>query len=280
MTFSDVITRIKRRLPNRTALAAGWLHYRLALSLLTRIPVPAPWPADLKWGVLTGWFPAVGLTIGLLMMAAGWGWAHIADPFPLIGGGLVLALWVVLTGGLHLDGWSDCADAFLVPVSRERRLEIMSDPHVGAFGVMWTVLLLLLKYSGVVYIMSIMIGELGFWWQIRALWPLVTASVAARAVMVALLAHPYFALARPGGMGAMARDGLGWNQAVQAGVTALVVALLGGWPGLVMLLAATVTGVGVAFAARNRIGGLTGDVLGAAVEAAETMALVAASIHL
>ncbi len=264
----------------RFRLVEAWREYRQALCLLTRIPVRVAWAPDLKWGALTGWFPGVGVLIGLLLMAFVWMWGWVANPCPLISAALILILWTGLTGGLHLDGWADCSDAFYAPVSRERRLEIMADPRLGAFGTMGLILLLLLKYAGICVVMTKVMTVSGGWRQVACLWPLVMAPVAARAVMVAVLADVRIPLAKAEGMGAKVRDGLGMRDVLRAAVTAVVVALAGGTLGVTMLLAASLAGISFAFFARQRIGGLTGDVLGAVVEIAETAALVALSLNL
>ncbi len=261
-------------------LAEGWREYRQALGLLTRLPVRAAWEPELKWGALTGWFPAVGGLIGLILLAFALVWGWVANPFPLVSAALLLILWTGLTGGLHLDGWADCSDAFYTPVSRERRLAIMADPHLGAFGTMGLVLLLLLKYAAICSVMSKVMGASGLWSQTVCLWPLVVAPVAARGVMVAVLADARLPLAKPNGMGAKAREGLGMREILRVALTALAVSLAGGPIGVSMLLAAGVAGMGFAYVARQRIGGLTGDVLGAVVEVAETAALVALSLNL
>jgi adenosylcobinamide-GDP ribazoletransferase len=260
-------------------ISDGWRNARRALSLLTRLPVSVEWDPAQPWGRLVGWFPVVGLVIGLILALSAVAWNRIADP-TLVGSALVLAVWVGLTGGLHLDGLSDCADSFFTPVTREKRLAIMSDPHIGAFGVIGLILALLLKFAGVDEIMTRAQGAPDLPWLVRAIWPLVTAPVAARAVMVMILAHRGIPLARPGGMGARAREGLGSPEATAAAMTGLVVALLGGMTGLVMLLAAAGAGAVAVRLAQDRIGGITGDVLGAAVETGEIAALAAATLVL
>jgi adenosylcobinamide-GDP ribazoletransferase len=264
----------------RLQLAEAWRGYRQALCLLTRLPVRVDWESDLKWGTLTGWFPAVGGLIGLLLAAFTLAWGGVSLPYAPVSAALILIVWAGLTGGLHLDGWADCSDAFYTPVSRERRLEIMADPRLGAFGTMGLILLLLLKYAGLCVVMTKFATAAGAWHQVVSLWPLVVAPVAARAVMVAVLADARLPLAKPDGMGAKARDGLGMREVWRVAVTALVVAVAGGYTGVAMLLTAAAAGIGFAFFARQRIGGLTGDVLGAVVEVAETAALVALTLDL
>ncbi len=260
------------------AVAEGWRRCRQATCLLTRLPVPVAWEPDLKWGQLAGWYPAVGGLIGVALVLLAWGWGQ-ASGFTIMGGVLVLAAGVALTGALHLDGWGDCMDAFFTPVSRERRLEIMADPRMGSFGTIGLILLLIAKGAGLVFVLSCARGRLSFRGQIEELWPLVVACVSARAVLALVLADPHLPLAKPGGMGAKARDGLTGKGVIQAAATALVVAVLGGWRGLGMAGVALLAGFGFAYLARQRIGGLTGDVLGGVVESAETAALIAVTFN-
>ncbi|MCB1767092.1 MAG: adenosylcobinamide-GDP ribazoletransferase, partial [Candidatus Competibacteraceae bacterium] len=114
----------------------------LALQLLTRLPVPTltapPQPWELGQAVL--FFPFVGLLIGALLTGlhtALW-WA---DPGVLAA--LMLAVWVLLTGGLHLDGLADTADAWIGGQGdRERTLAIMKDSHSGPMAISAIVLVL------------------------------------------------------------------------------------------------------------------------------------------
>lgn len=93
-----------------------------------------------RWTV--AWFPLVGLLLGAPLYGA---MLLPIPPVPRAAG--VLALWIALTGGLHEDGFVDCVDAAFAPVSRERRLEILKDPHVGAHGLTGAVLLQLLRFG-------------------------------------------------------------------------------------------------------------------------------------
>src|SRR5689334_15724319 len=105
---------------------------RVAFSLMTTLPIRIPndWSAG-DSGRASVWYPFVGLVIGVFTWAA-WKGAMLVFP-PLIAGVITLVIWVALTGGLHLDGLADCCDGLLASTSVERRLEIMKDPHIGAF---------------------------------------------------------------------------------------------------------------------------------------------------
>lgn len=235
------------------------LHW--ALGFLTALPVRPRGelePGDL--GRAAGWFPVVGLGLGILLWGASW----LLNP--LLGSGLasalLLGLWVAATGALHLDGLADCCDGLLASAPPSRRLDILADPHLGAFGVVGVVLLLLIK--------SAAIGELA---DTGAL-----LFVPAAGRWIALLlagGQP----ARPEGLGGrlhaeLGRAGLFWLLPMGAG------ALLLGLRGLVALAAALLTAWALARLARARLGGQTGDVLGAGIELAETAMLVAFAVRL
>ena len=244
-------------------------NFLQAINLLTRIPVHVRWDTNRPLGQTLAWAPAVGLLIGGLLLAAAWALAAVipAGSAPLLVPALLLALWVLLTGGLHLDGWCDSCDGLFVTADREKRLEIMKDPRAGSFGVIGTVLLLLVKFAALQGVMRAgMQAPVG--WL-----PLLAAPVAARGLMIATVA--WLPLARPGGMGAKFREGLGTPQLLIAGVFMAVVLAACGRAGMVCGLAALAAAAVWATLAMRRLGGLTGDIYGAITELAETAALVA-----
>jgi adenosylcobinamide-GDP ribazoletransferase len=167
---------------------------------------------------------------------------------------------VALTGALHLDGLADCCDGLFLAASRERRLEVMADPHTGAFGVIGLVLILLLKAAALTALARTDGAALPF------------AAALARWCILPAARLP---AARPGGMGADFASGLQpW--ALYAGALAPAgLMLLLGVPGLAALLAGLGAASLAALLARARIGGVTGDVFGAIVETVETAVLLA-----
>jgi adenosylcobinamide-GDP ribazoletransferase len=236
--------------------------FALALQLLTRLPVPSssrpPRPEELGLSVL--FFPVVGLLVGALLAGlhtALW----LVDPGVLAA--LVLAAWVLLTGGLHLDGLADTADAWIGGQGdRDRTLAIMKDSRSGPLAIVAIVLVLLAKFAA---LQALLAGDA------RA--TLLLAPVLGRTVIVLLLiTTPYV---RPDGLGApyanyLPRLSCGLLMLLIAAVT---VALLGGLGG------ALLGGLGVGFFGLRywllaRLGGATGDTLGAACELAETVALL------
>lgn len=121
-------------------------YLSIAFNLLTTLPVraPADWHAG-DSGRAAGWCPFVGLVLGGLVALAHW--LMSAYLSPLVAGALTLALWVALTGGLHLDGLADCCDGLLHARHTEKRLEVMKDSRMGAFGGIGLFLILILKFS-------------------------------------------------------------------------------------------------------------------------------------
>jgi adenosylcobinamide-GDP ribazoletransferase len=232
---------------------------RIAFGLLTTLPFPLPddWsPGDS--GGASIWYPLVGLVIGTLTWLA-WKGALILFP-PLAAGIIALLAWVLLTGGLHLDGLADCCDGLLASVSVERRLEIMKDPHLGAFGVIGLILVLLLKGAALAALTP---GT--------SLGILLAASLARWYILPAGL----LPLARPGGMGADFSSGLQRSFIYMGAILPVGLALVFGMRGVISLLAGTAAAALVLWLAKARIGGMTGDVFGMVVEVVETAVLLA-----
>jgi adenosylcobinamide-GDP ribazoletransferase len=233
----------------------------LAVRYLTIVPLPGRRHAPLHdLGRAAPWFPVVGLGLGLLLVVAD---ALVTRWFPsLLAALLTLTTWKVLTGGLHLDGLADCLDG-LGGRDREQRLAIMRDSRLGTFGAVGLILFLLLELSA--------LSELGP--AVR--WPALLAVPAIGRAAPPVLAR-LFSAARPGGQGALFAAGVGRTGVLLA--VALAGGIAAGALGAAGLVAATV-GLGAAVLAgrvmAGRLGGLTGDVLGAAVEVAELAALLA-----
>jgi len=258
--------------PRRDAAAA-------AFQFLSRFPVrsqPGFTPELLKRSVV--YYPLVGAAIGACT-AIGAAVAALLLP-PLPAAVITLILWVGLTGGLHLDGWMDSADALLSYRTRERMLEIMKDSRVGAMGVLACVLLLLLKTAllaallegGPLYALSLLLlpPVWSRWFMVRAMgrWPLARAGEGLAGSFAGLPpVHERRALAG----------------AALLSLAAALPALAGGgtaaWPlalAAVLLLpgAALLCGTLAARAVSGRLGGLTGDVYGALNELLEAVLLL------
>jgi adenosylcobinamide-GDP ribazoletransferase len=226
---------------------------------MTILPVRLPddWSAG-DSGRAAVWYPFVGLVIGALTWLA-WKGANLVLP-GLVAGILTLIVWVALTGGLHLDGLADCCDGLLASASVERRLEIMKDPHVGAFGVIGLILVLMLKAAALVSLRPVLGPGI-----------LLAASLARWCILSAAL----LPLARSSGMGADFALGFRRSFIPWGALIPLAIALLLGTHGLVATIAGLGAGVCVLWLARSRIGGVTGDVFGMIVEIVEAIVLVA-----
>jgi adenosylcobinamide-GDP ribazoletransferase len=204
------------------------------------------------------WYPLVGSVIGALTWLAWKGASFVFSPW--IAGVITLAVWVLLTGGLHLDGLADCCDGLLASVTPERRLEIMKDPHVGAFGVIGLVLILFLK---AVVLASLSPGS--------SLGILLAASLARWCILPAGL----LPLARPSGMGSDFAAGFHRPFILWSALIPLALAILLGRRGILSSVAGLGAAVSVLWLAKSRIGGVTGDVFGMLVEIVETVVLLA-----
>lgn len=242
---------------------------RTALGFLTILPVRAPvdyQPGDL--GRAAVWFPCSGLLIGVLLGAG----VLVLQWFlpPTVIAVVIVAFWAFVTGGLHIDGLADCGDGMAVAATPERRLEIMRDPRLGTFGGTALVLHLLLKVSLVGVLLA---GPLLH----NSLLALLSAPTIARWL---ILWAGRQSMARPGGLGADFSLGISSNTYLYAGVLLLPLLLLGGLRAVLALILAHLVMAVVIRLARNRLGGMTGDVLGLIVELGETCALLAFVVHL
>ena len=233
-------------------------NLRVAFGLLTTLPfgMPENWqPGDS--GRAGSWYPLVGLVIGGLIWLA---WLALGQFFPpLVVGVLTALVWAGLTGGLHLDGLADCCDGLLGSAARERRLEIMKDPHLGTFGGIGLILVLLTKAAA----LGVIAPASGLC--------IILAATAGRWFILPAGLMP---LANPGGMGADFASGLKRNAIFFTAVLPLGLAFLLGVPGFIALLVALAAAAAVLGLAYGRIGGVTGDVFGMLVEVIETAVLV------
>ena len=235
--------------------------FLIALQFLTSFPVQLrgmPEPQEVGRSLL--FYPVIGLVLGVVLwICATW----LSESSNLLAAALLLAIWVGLTGGLHLDGLADSADAWLGGLGdRERTLAIMKDPRSGPMAVVVLVLVLLLKFAALSAVLAN--GSL--------IAPLL-AAVAGRAAVVALfLTTPY---ARPGGLGEALSVHL--PRPAAKGVllaSAVGIWILSGWAGLGLLLVLALVYWWLHRAMLRRLGGTTGDTAGALLELIECAALV------
>ncbi len=212
--------------------------------------------AELGWSL--AFFPLVGGLLGGLLI----GLDHLTGLIwpASVSVALVLAGWVLLTGGLHLDGFLDTCDGLLGGRTPEERLRILRDERVGSYAVIGGILLMLVKFTALGALAN---RELG----------LLLAPVVGRWGMVlAVIAFPY---ARAEGLGRDMKNHAGWWQGVIASLAALPwCAWAGGWWGLMGCGAALGTILAGAWFVLRRLPGMTGDIYGCCCELAEVVVLL------
>ena len=229
---------------------------RTAFALLTVFPARYAEPVSAR---ALAYYPLVGLLIGLALAAANY---LLRRLFPdLLAAALLIALWVGITGALHLVGFTDACDGLFATATRERRLDILRDVHLGAFGAVGVTLLLITKVAAVA--------------SLRSFAPLVLAPVLGRWAMVYAATYP---LARREGMAVLFSAGLTRRELLVAtGVAASTAAIFGAL-GLTAWVAAFVVATVLARLAVARLGGLTGDVYGMVCESVELAVLLVGSV--
>jgi adenosylcobinamide-GDP ribazoletransferase len=235
-----------------------------AARYLTVVPLGHGTPADGDQAVgrVVAWFPVVGLGIGAVVALTD-RLALLVFP-ALVSAVLTVTVWKLLTGGLHLDGLADCLDG-LAGYDQGQRLHIMRDSRIGAFAALGLILFLLLEVAALTEFAP---GER---------WRVLLAAPAIGRAAPALLSS-CFPCARPAGQGAAFGAALRPRDAWLAlGGAALVAAVTLGPAGLLALTAGTLAALGAGWFVSARLGGITGDVLGAGVEVAELAALLAMS---
>lgn len=227
-----------------------------AFALLTRLSVPD----HRGTGAGSAWaWPVVGAALGAIGAGVA-GMALWLGLTPGVVAALVLALGAMLTGGLHEDGLSDTADGLFGGWTRERRLEIMKDSRVGSYGVLALVLVTLARWTALATVLAS-----------GSLWALVAVGALSRAPMaVVMWALPNardrglsHATGRPSGEGAL----------IGAALAVACAVLFAGWAALPMLALVALTTAWLARMAQRRIGGQTGDILGATQQLAEAACL-------
>ena len=242
-------------------MAEAWRGLATAVRTLSVLPAPGRDAASLASAL--PWFPLVGALLGGMVWTVARG---VGALWPEGAAVLAVAAAAALTRGLHLDGVADVADGFGGGRDREHALAIMKDPRAGSFGVVALTLVLLLK--------TVAFARLAATGQ--TLW-IVAAGALSRAMQVELAATLPYAR-EDGTAGAFVRGARPWHRAL-AHLLALAVAwTVAGPAGLAAALLAWLVCRLIGATARRRIGGVTGDVLGACSEWTETAVVFAAAL--
>lgn len=233
-----------------------------AIRFLTIIPIGKRQDKASGLAASLIYFPVVGLFLGLVL-------AICSNFFTAFGLGeipsaaIVIILLVILTGGLHLDGLADTADALLSGRKKDEILKIMRDPHIGTMGVLAIVTVILLKIA---LLSSISLPFKGT--------SLALMCVAGRwSLVFSLFAFNY---TRTEGKAKAFSDGIDVKKLVIATIIALGLSVfLGGMAGLIVVAITSVAAYAIGRSVSRKTGGITGDALGAINELSETLVLLA-----
>ena len=239
--------------------------FLVGLQFLTRIRIvrQTVWTAE-DFGRSTRFFPLVGLVLGICYALAAWILISVLGMRALTAA-LLLILPLLLTGGLHADGFMDTADGVFSGRERERKLEIMKDSRVGSFGVVAFVLLMFLQFALLLDMSPPLLVSVFF----------VMPIIGRMAMVLAVSCFPY---ARADGMGKTFADMANRRTVAIAAVTTSVLVIPIG------LLATLALVLGVVFTllfcrwVTAILGGVTGDVYGAATVLTETIVLAVFSL--
>lgn len=238
-------------------------HFCLALSFLTRIPVADLGkldPADFGHSAL--YYPLVGLLIGLILCAPLLLFPHA---HPLLLAAIITVLWAIITGGLHLDGVADGADAWLGGLGDEEKTHrILKDPLVGAAGAIAISSVMLLKFAALTVLLE------NHWW-----WVILFAPVLGRAaVLLLFLTTPYV---RRGGLASAVTDFMPIGSAWLITLGCLIMGLVLAWQGVFWFLLSFWL---LRRLMMKRLQGCTGDTAGASVELGEAFWILGIGLSL
>lgn len=233
--------------------------FALALQFLTRIPLNFKITISERHTAQSVLFyPLVGLLIGTILILIN---SVLPTHSLALNAAIILTAWVLLTGGLHLDGLADCSDAWAGGLgNRERSLAIMKDPAAGPIAVIILLLLLLLKWTALLSLLQ----------HQDILIPLLLAPFFGRlSILLLMLSTPYI---RKNGLGSTMLQHLPRQKAKLISLFSLVVIF---WLTNIYTLLAVLTLIAcIRFLALQRLQGVTGDVYGASVEMVEAMVLI------
>jgi adenosylcobinamide-GDP ribazoletransferase len=250
------------------------LGLRLAITTLTAVPVGRRTaPVDrAAAGVAMALAPAIGAALGVVLAVVGLGAVACGGPY-LVAAVLTIGAGALLTRGLHLDGLADTADGLGSYAGPEQALAIMRRSDIGPFGVVAIVLVLLAQVAAVAAVLT------NVWYTATA--AIVTASATGR-LAISLACRRGVPAARDEGLGALVAGTVGRPVLAIGAVAIAAVGTLAvpgrPWQGPVAVAISLALAAGLVRHAVRRLGGVTGDVLGAVCELASTLTYVVVSI--
>ncbi|MDO6591715.1 adenosylcobinamide-GDP ribazoletransferase [Loktanella sp. D2R18] len=230
-----------------------------AMGLLTRLPVPVSQTRAVARGAAAAWaYPLAGALIGIILAATVSAFTWIGLPIGIVAA-LVIGVNIIITGAMHEDGLADSADGLWGGWDRARRLEIMKDSHIGTYGVLALALSLLIRWLGLSALIALDIYWAG----------LVAIAVLSRGGMVVLMAA--MKNARDTGLSKSVGRPTAATAWVTIAIAVLIAALLGQFA---MIVVAPFAVLACGLIARTKIGGQTGDILGATQQITEMTLLL------
>ncbi|AIY06399.1 cobalamin-5-phosphate synthase [Planococcus sp. PAMC 21323] len=241
------------------------IGFLLALQFFSVIPVHKQFPMEKKYiTVMYGMLPILGLLFGSIMATIVWLLRDATDSSSLIIGFIVVLIGIALTGGLHMDGLADTGDAYFSYQDRDKRLAIMGDPRIGAFGTM----VLVMAIVGKIILVAEIINEVSLLWVLLI-------PVFSRIGLLALFS--FTKSAKPDGVAAFFQQRVSHDKLRLVAIAAFVFSfmlLVWSTPFLAVIIIIIFligfTWFYRAWCIRN-FGGVTGDLLGAYVEGVEIL---------
>jgi adenosylcobinamide-GDP ribazoletransferase len=233
-----------------------------ALRFLTIVPLPSHGEEKEALGRATAFFPVVGLIIGAAVTALDFAFGRLFPP--LLASVFTVVAMVAASGGLHMDGLADTADGFLSSRPREQIMKIMRDSRTGAMGALAIVCIITIKIAAIVAL-----GD-----GIRRATVFLMPLAGRCALVISMFLLPY--ARREGGLVTPFQQSCSGVHAVwAAGLLAVAGWAAAGRAGLVMAAASVIGTLLFSAYVRSKIGGLTGDTLGAACEIVEAIPAIA-----
>ena len=233
----------------------------IAFSTYSKIPMPhVEWSEENKRYSMC-FFPLIGAAVGLVLAA--WLWiCKLLDIGPFLQGSIAAILPLIITGGIHMDGFMDTMDAMASWQTRARRLEILKDSHTGAFAVIGCT--------------SYLLVSAGLYGELNSIWPILCVFVLSRTLSALTLNH--LPKANPGGMlsgfaDAAKKRAVDIACGIYIAVCAVLLIVFGKWVGLAVLAAAGICVLYYRHFAMKNFGGVTGDLAGWFVQVMELACL-------
>jgi len=239
--------------------------FLLAMQFLTIFPLKIRNFSDKKMSRALIYFPIVGLFLGLILSGLNI-LLSISNILMLASNIILVIILIILTGGMHLDGLADTADAFLSGKEKKEMLEIMRDSHIGVMGVLALISVILLKIGLLTCVNT-------------AIKPGILMLVCILSRWSVVLQMYFFPYARQDGKAKIFIEGMSLKKLILSAIITIVLAfMIRGTEGLIVLLVISVFAYVLGGFVSRKIGGITGDTLGATIELAEVISLLTINI--